>query len=93
LGSPFAFASWLAITVSREIADLGTLTPPDLCEDEQLGRPSIAMTSSATTRIRPRVAPLTVRATFQSAALFHSWDLTGEPGLDEECVPVHSAHR
>ena len=65
LGSPFPAANWLAIAVSREIADLGTVTPPDCREDEQLARLSTAMSGSMAKRTRDRVASLIVHAAFR----------------------------
>ena len=71
VASPFAVANRLAIAVSREIADLGTVTLPDCCEDEQLARLSTAMSGSVTTRTRDRFSSLIVHATFPLVALFH----------------------
>jgi hypothetical protein len=71
LESPFAVANWLASAVSLEIADLGTVTPPDCCEDEQLARASAAISGNATTRTRERLALLIVGEPSNLAALFH----------------------
>src|SRR5215467_1305873 len=57
-GSPFAVANRLANTVSRDIAEPGTVTLPDCCEGVQLAMLSTAISGSPARRTRDRFASL-----------------------------------